>query len=294
MKNKRQRLALKRKLEEAADSGAEAEAGNEVATEKKIGAKKRLRQGNDEASEVNSSGKKNKKVPVSKHPLRAAGMKPGEGCFLCKSKDHIAKNCPQKNENRNKMCLSCRQWGHTLKNCPRDAQEEKFCYNCGEAGHRLANCPQPLKDGGTSFAECFLCKELGHISKNCPSNTHGIYPKGGSCKVCGGITHLAKDCPQKASSRNAGNGPGGVALASQGAKRTVFRSGDDLEDDFVMEDGGGVSHTSELIDEGEILDGSIDLANTLDHMENLKSNPKHKITTSKKNVVTPKIVTFKS
>jgi hypothetical protein len=87
---------------------------------------------------------------------------------------------------------------------------------------------------------------------------------------------------------------GGVALTSEGAKRTVFRSGDDLEDDFVMEDGGGVSHTSEQIDEGEILDGSIDLANTLDHMENLKSNLKHKITTSKKNVVTPKIVTFKS
>ncbi len=87
---------------------------------------------------------------------------------------------------------------------------------------------------------------------------------------------------------------GGVALASEGAKRTVFRSGDDLEDDFVMEDGGGVSHISELIDEGEILDGSIDLANTSDHVENLKSNPKHKITTSKKNVVTPKIVTFKS
>jgi hypothetical protein len=88
-------------LNSGPDSGAEA--GNEVATEKKIGAKKRLWQGNDEASEVNSSGKKNKKVPVSKHPLRAAGMKPGEGCFLCKSKDHIAKNCPQKNENRNKV-----------------------------------------------------------------------------------------------------------------------------------------------------------------------------------------------
>lgn len=87
---------------------------------------------------------------------------------------------------------------------------------------------------------------------------------------------------------------GGVALASEGPKRTVFRSGDDLEDDFVMEDGDGVSHISEPIDEGEILDGSIDLANKSDHVENLKSNPKHKITTSKKNVVTPKIVTFKS
>jgi cofilin len=92
-------------LNSGPDSGAEAEAGNEVTTEKKIGAKKHLRQGNDEALEANSSGKKNKKVPVSKHPLRAAGMKPGEACFLCKLKDHIAKNCPQKNENRNKVSL---------------------------------------------------------------------------------------------------------------------------------------------------------------------------------------------
>ena len=31
-----------------------------------------------------------------KHPLRVLGMKPGDSCFICKSKDHIAKLCPQK------------------------------------------------------------------------------------------------------------------------------------------------------------------------------------------------------
>lgn len=46
----------------------------------------------------NAGGKKKKPASTSKHPLRVAGMKPGEGCFLCKSKDHIAKHCPTKSE----------------------------------------------------------------------------------------------------------------------------------------------------------------------------------------------------
>lgn len=32
----------------------------------------------------------------SKHPLRVPGMRPGEGCFICKGTDHIAKLCPTK------------------------------------------------------------------------------------------------------------------------------------------------------------------------------------------------------
>lgn len=182
----------------------------------------------------------------SKHPLRVPGMRPGEGCFICKGTDHIAKLCPTKDaRDRKKICLHCRKIGHTLKNCPAsfESQESKFCYNCGEDGHRLADCKKPLKDGGTGFAECFVCKTKGHLSKNCPTNPHGIYPKGGCCKLCQGVTHLAKDCPTKK--------PGGrtklqistsVAKASApggGGKRTVFQSGDDLGDDFVSDDEGG-------------------------------------------------------
>ena len=55
-----------------------------------------------------------KKKPTSssgssstRHPLRVPGMKPGEGCYICKSKTHIAKLCPEKSEwERNKVLAS--------------------------------------------------------------------------------------------------------------------------------------------------------------------------------------------
>jgi len=253
MGNKRQRLA--KKLHVTTSGGPTAEVkdtdGNKVSTneggQKSVVNENGGGNGNKKRSRVedpvdgNAGGKKKKPASTSKHPLRVAGMKPGEGCFLCKSKDHIAKHCPTKSEkDRKKMCLGCRMWGHTLKNCPSEGKglDSKLCYNCGEPGHSLDKCPKPLKDGGTAFAECFLCKERGHISKNCPSNKNGIYPKGGCCKICEGVTHLAKDCPQKNSGKFAGNARVKLKIstdaisAGMGGTRTVFKSGDDLEDDF--------------------------------------------------------------
>ncbi|KAI3458149.1 hypothetical protein Pfo_014812 [Paulownia fortunei] len=182
---------------------------------------------------------KHRKSSYKKHPLRVAGMKPGESCFICKAPDHIAKNCHKKSEwERNKICLCCRQHGHSLKNCPNKNEEsadKKLCYNCGEMGHSLANCPQPLQDGGTRYANCFICNESGHLSKNCPKNTHGIYPKGGSCKICGGVTHLARDCPNKRSKTYDAAGMVGQSFEvhERPNRITRFVSGDDLEDDFL-------------------------------------------------------------
>jgi cofilin len=46
-----------------------------------------------------------------RHPLRVPGMKPGDSCFICKAKDHIAKLCPQKSEwERNKVCSFYCSW----------------------------------------------------------------------------------------------------------------------------------------------------------------------------------------
>ncbi|WCJ36652.1 Actin-depolymerizing factor [Euphorbia peplus] len=177
------------------------------------------------------------KKSFSKHPLRVPGMKPGESCYICKAKDHIAKSCPQKDEwEKNKICLLCRHRGHSLKRCPNkkdDTVDKKLCYNCGETGHSLSNCPRPLQNGGTKYASCFICNGHGHLSKNCPKNTHGIYPKGGCCKICGGVTHLARDCPEK------GN-RGAFTTAREGDERprpkvTKFLDGDDLDDDFIAE-----------------------------------------------------------
>ncbi|MCO5549927.1 hypothetical protein L7F22_003404 [Adiantum nelumboides] len=189
-------------------------------------------------------------------------LRDAKKCYICEGGGHFANKCPQRNsqdkddksDRKGKkpkptaglvpdlICLLCRKRGHSLKNCPNQStEEEKKCYNCGSSGHRLADCKEPLKNGGTTFASCFLCKKEGHLSKNCPSNTHGIYPKGGCCKVCGGVTHLAKDCPEEKKTTKSCGAPRDKLVISREAaptsgkhaKRIVFGSGDDLEDDFV-------------------------------------------------------------
>ncbi|KAI0528714.1 hypothetical protein KFK09_001256 [Dendrobium nobile] len=141
-----------------------------------------------------------------KHPLRLPGMRPGDGCFICKSKDHIAKLCPEKASwEKNKICLLCRHRGHSLKNCPEmgETTEQKFCYNCGEVGHSLSKCPQPIQD---------VCGEVTHLAKHCPKKAD---------------KHLTSSGTDKTSSKFDEDHPG---------KCNILRSGDDLEDDFVMED----------------------------------------------------------
>ncbi|XP_020085604.1 uncharacterized protein LOC109708313 [Ananas comosus] len=193
---------------------------------------------------------------LRKHPLRVPGMRPGESCFICKSKDHIAKLCPEKAQwENNKICLLCRQRGHSLKNCPEksDTAGKKYCYNCGEVGHSLSKCPKPAEDGGTKFASCFICKERGHLSKNCPKNEHGIYPKGGCCKICGGVTHLARLCPNKGNKDLASSaGPQNTGEPDRQGLQSVYRSGDDLEDDFIAEEEANSASGMAVSDECKI------------------------------------------
>ncbi|KAL9225319.1 hypothetical protein vseg_001261 [Gypsophila vaccaria] len=181
------------------------------------------------------------KSSFSKHPLRIPGLKPGDSCYICKDLAHIAKDCPHKAEwDKNKICLFCRQRGHSMKNCNNKSEEvveQKLCYNCGENGHSLSRCPHPMQDGGTKFALCFICKERGHLSKDCPKNTHGIYPKGGCCKICSGINHLARDCPNKGASGSFYDRGRESAFQQDQPRPKVTKlfSGDDLEDDFMIE-----------------------------------------------------------
>nr|GLL28168.1 DNA-binding protein HEXBP-like [Ipomoea trifida] len=245
MANKRQREARKRFKEAHPEQFPNPEPTPPKDPNKKKKKKKsnfkRKRSDSDDVAEPNS--KKFRTSTHKKHLLRVPGMKPGESCFICRDKDHIAKNCPQKATwERNKICLLCRRRGHSLKNCPDkndESMDQKLCYNCGETGHSLAKCPKPLQEGGTKFASCFICKEHGHLSKNCPKNTKGIYWKGGSCKICGGVTHLAKDCPNKNSrasnATDASNKRFKIDETPTG-KVTKFTSGDDLEDDFMIDE----------------------------------------------------------
>ncbi|XP_010671878.2 uncharacterized protein LOC104888556 isoform X1 [Beta vulgaris subsp. vulgaris] len=202
-------------------------------------------------SDSKTLDKSRKNSSFSKKPLRVPGLKPGDCCFICKDVHHIAKNCPEKAQwEKNKICLYCRQRGHSLKNClnkSEEVAEEKLCYNCGETGHSLSRCPRQLQDGGTKFALCFICKERGHLSKNCPKNTHGIYPKGGCCKICSGVTHLARDCPNKGNRFGAAANGGGYGINEQPRRSQVTKliSGDDLDDDFMIEEDNKVKNDSE-------------------------------------------------
>ncbi|KAJ0041901.1 hypothetical protein Pint_17448 [Pistacia integerrima] len=237
MVSERQKLARKRYKEEHPELFPKPEPTAPKDPDKKK-KKKTFKRKKSESKEPRDPNKPIKKS-FKKHPLRVPGMKPGESCYICKAKNHIAKHCPEKAQwEKNKICLLCRHRGHSLKNCPSKSEEtesKKMCYNCGKTGHSLAQCPQPLQDGGTKFASCFICKEQGHLSKNCPQNTHGIYPKGGCCKICGGVTHLAKDCPNKGSRSSAPTRIEAFEDMPRG-QVTKFVSGDDLDGDFVIEE----------------------------------------------------------
>ncbi|KAM4069040.1 hypothetical protein ACJW30_12G059700 [Castanea mollissima] len=247
MVSKRQRLAKKRYREEHPDQFPKPEPTAPKDPDKKK--KKKMSKFKRKKSESNASNDPNKpfRKGFTKHPLRVPGMKPGESCYICKAKEHIAKHCPEKAQwEKNKICLLCRHRGHSVKNCPNrndETVDKKFCYNCGESGHSLAQCSQPLQEGGTKFANCFICNERGHLSKDCPQNTRGIYPKGGCCKICGGVTHLAKDCPNKGYRGSvAAAGAGYTSYVNEERPRgqvIKFTSGDDLEDDFFTDDKHG-------------------------------------------------------
>lgn len=240
MVSKRQKIARKRLKEAHPELFPKPDPTSPKDPNKKKKNRKKKNDGKFKRKKSETTGPKtlNKSNNPRKHPLRIPGMKPGESCFICKAKDHIAKHCPQKEQwEKNKTCLLCRKRGHSLKNCPKKSDEstdKKLCYNCGETGHTLANCTQPLQDGGTKFASCFICKERGHLSKNCPKNTHGVYPKGGCCKICGGITHLAKDCPEKGNKRSQAAGIAALDYEEKPRGQVIkFTSGDNLEDDFM-------------------------------------------------------------
>lgn len=308
MVTKRQRLARRKYLESHGDSVQTIDRDvNKTKTDRDSKKRKRKSgESNNAGGDVKAS-KKPELKSLRKHPLRVPGSKPGEGCFICGASDHIAKACPTKERwDSKKICLLCRERGHTMKHCYNNQQnhDTKYCYNCGQTGHRLSECPEPIQNGGTAFAECFLCKERGHLSKNCPTNTHGIYPKGGSCKICGGLTHLAKDCPEKNTKKLAsGRGqtklqisrePATAAKPGEQGKRIVFLSGDDLEDDFILNDGNtwtdGDGHLigDELSTKVETV--PLKLRDIEKQPKARESNKKHNMTNSNKS--TTKVVNF--
>lgn len=95
MVNKRQREARKKFKAENPELFPPKPEPNPNKTKKKKISKKNFKRKivDSKASKGSNELRKHK---FTKHPLRVPGMKPGDSCFICKSKDHIAKFCPEK------------------------------------------------------------------------------------------------------------------------------------------------------------------------------------------------------
>ncbi|MCL7023877.1 hypothetical protein MKW94_019519, partial [Papaver nudicaule] len=161
MVSQRQKLARKKFKEENPGLFPKAEpTPPKNPNSKKKKKKSKLKPNKKDSKGGGGGGANTNKTSFRKHPLRVPGMKPGESCYICKGVNHIAKNCPEKDQwEKNKICLLCRHRGHSLKNCPDktdDTVDSKFCYNCGETGHPLSRCAQPLQDGIHFSASYYL------------------------------------------------------------------------------------------------------------------------------------------
>ena len=151
-----------------------------------------------------NSSKKRKKSADSKWSQKDESMDSADGDRSQSNDGKLQK------EERKKPCLLCRSTDHVLKDCPKNKDKQnkrfkRFCYNCGDTSHRAAKCRKAKIGNGFTFATCFICNSVGHLSRQCDQNKNGIYPNGGCCRVCGENTHLAKNCPSKNKKLQANN-----------------------------------------------------------------------------------------
>ncbi|OAY74112.1 Actin-depolymerizing factor [Ananas comosus] len=183
---------------------------------------------------------------LRKHPLRVPGMRPGESCFICKSKDHIAKLCPEKAQwENNKVTI-----------LPLFFSSRYACYvGSADIVSRIARRKVIL----LARSIAIIVEKSDILFPSVPNP-----PKmGGCCKICGGVTHLARLCPNKgnkdlassAGPQNTGNTPEN----SRQGLQSVYRSGDDLEDDFIAEEAKNDKKDAVLYSKSESDAGSVEI-----------------------------------
>ncbi|GKV31139.1 hypothetical protein SLEP1_g39873 [Rubroshorea leprosula] len=206
-------------------------------------------------------------------------------CLLCRQRGHSLKNCPIKNDENmdKKLCYSCGETGNSLAKCSQPHQDSSWPFSSTKnalIGFCKYDYSFLLKKIGViwccirccwkfmlEFVENILKRELqegratGPFGPIHPSISPGplsslalrafffYFLWGGGCKICGSVTHLAKDCPNKGSEVPPTAGKeGNTSIENEDRPRrqiTKFTSGDDLDDDFRVEDSASkVQNTS--------------------------------------------------
>lgn len=112
----------------------------------------------------------------------------GTPCYVCGQFQHSGKRCPKR-----RICSACKSRGHIAKDCPMNNKEGAICLRCGETGHELFSCNIDYSTDDLKNIHCYVCNKQGHIFCG---DYMDICPATASCYNCGESGHSGLECPK--------------------------------------------------------------------------------------------------
>ncbi|POO03008.1 Zinc finger, CCHC-type [Trema orientale] len=111
-------------------------------------------------------------------------------CFVCGTYEHSWRRCRLR-----RNCFLCKGRGHLARHCPNKDQEDNpspiICLRCGDSGHDMFSCCNDYCFDDIKEIQCYICKSFGHLC--CVDSPHAN-PVTDSCYNCGQSGHLGSGC----------------------------------------------------------------------------------------------------